>query len=395
MKELCLSEADILLPKENYEKFSVIACDQFTSEPKYWEDLYEFTKGYPTALDLILPEIYLKDDNSDEISRINANMEKYLESGVFREIKNSFIYVKRIQSDGILRQGLIGKIDLKEFSYKGEKASICSTEKTVLERIPPRAEIRKSAKLELPHIMLLFDDKKDTLMQYLEAREKDFENIYDFNLFGGAGSISGFKTDSTANCKIKEILTALSDKNNGLLFCVGDGNHSLAAAKSIYEQSGREEDRYALAEIVNIHSPAINFEPIYRVCFGVNPEKTVEEFKDYCNSKGGVYEHTFKCVRSMGEQNIKVNSDFRLPVATLQDFLDNKKPDIKIDYIHGIESTEKIAKESDDRLGFIFKGMDKDQLFGAVIKNGSLPRKTFSMGHALDKRFYLEAREIK
>lgn len=395
MKDLCFSEADILLPKKDYEKFAVIACDQFTSEPEYWEKLKSFTKGADTALDLILPEIYLKDDNTAEINTINENMEKYLEKGVFECFKNSFVFTKRMQSDGVLRLGLIGKIDLKDFSYTGKTAAIRSTEKTVLERIPPRAEIRRGAKLELPHVMLLFDDKEDTVMSYLSGRETEFRELYNFSLFSGAGSIKGYKTDADANAKVKEMLHKLQNDNNGLLFCVGDGNHSLAAAKSIYENSGLEKDRYALVEIVNIHSPAINFEPIYRVCFGVNPETVINEFQDYCERKGGEYNHLYKCVYKGGEINISIKSDYRLPVAALQDFLDNVKSDVKTDYIHGTYSAEKIACANSDRIAFIFDGMRKDDLFKAVIKNGSLPRKTFSMGHALDKRFYLEAREIK
>ena len=394
-KALCFSEADILLPKENFEKFAVIACDQFTSEPEYWQDVREYTQGCPTALDLILPEIYLKDDNSDEITRINGNMRKYLSDGVFNQVKNSFIFTKRIQSDGALRLGLIGKIDLKEYSYlDGVTAAVRSTEKTVLERIPPRAEIRQGADLELPHVLLLFDDKKDLVMSYLENSQERFEKLYDFTLFGEAGSISGYKVDGNSAIKVKGLLSDLQSENNGLLFCVGDGNHSLAAAKSVYEQTGLETDRYALVEVVNIHSPAINFEPIYRVVFGINPDTVIDKFIDYCDKLGGDYEHNFRCVCSHGVRNIKVKSNYRLPVGALQDFLDSANGNYKIDYIHGIDSTEKISRSSDNTLGFIFDGMQKSELFEAVIKNGSLPRKTFSMGHALDKRFYLEARCI-
>lgn len=393
--KLCFSEADILLPKQDEDRFAVIACDQFTSEPEYWEKVRSFTSGYNTAYDLILPEIYLKDDNAEAIKRINSNMEKYLANGVFREVKDSFIYVKRVQSDGLVRDGLIGKIDLSEYTYTASgDGKIRSTEKTVIERIPPRAEIRRGASLELPHVMLLFDDESDRLMKYLESRKNSLEKLYDFELFGGAGSISGYGLDEAAKEKAKQILLETERKNNGLLFCVGDGNHSLAAAKSIYEKTGRECDRYALVEIVNIHSPAINFEPIYRVLFEVDPDGIVNDFIDYCEKKGGVYRHEFTCVSRGGEREISVPSDFTLPVAALQDFLDNEKPQVKTDYIHGIDSTVNIATAEDNRIGFLFKGMEKGELFTAVAKDGALPRKTFSMGHALDKRFYLEARRI-
>ena len=312
MDDLCISPADILIPKKDFERFSVIACDQFTSEPEYWEKVRDFTKGYPTALDLILPEIYLKDDNTDDIKRINENMNRYLSSGVLDEVKNSFIFVRRRQSDGIMRLGLIGKIDLKEYSYLDDgKGSVRSTEKTVMERIPPRAKIREGADIELPHIMLLFDDKGDTVLGQLEDKKEALDKLYDFELFGEAGSVEGYRVDGENADKVLRALGEIKDKNGDLLFCVGDGNHSLAAAKSIYEKSGLEKDRYALAEIVNIHSPAINFEPIYRVCFGVDPEKTVEEFKEYCDKKGGEYEHGFLRRRGANKGKIRLPSGRR------------------------------------------------------------------------------------
>lgn len=395
-KNLCFSTADILLPKKDFEKFSVIACDQFTSEPEYWDKVYEYTKGYPTSLDLILPEINLKDDNSAEIELINHNMNRYIESGVFNEVKDSFIFVRRRQSDGVLRLGLVGKIDLKEYSYSDDfKAQVRSTEKTVLERIPPRAKIRKDAIIELPHIMLLFDDPEDSVLGNLERDRENLRKLYDFDLFGGSGSIEGYTVNGDTAKRVIDSLGVIKDKNAGFVFCVGDGNHSLAAAKSIYDESGLEKDRYALVEIVNIHSPAINFEPIYRVVFGVNPEKFLEDFTAYCKKTGGKYEHSFKCVSASFCKRISIKSNYRLPVAALQNFLDNEKQGVDIDYIHGVRSTEKISVATGDRLGFMFEGIDKSELFDAVGDNGSLPRKTFSLGHALDKRFYLEARVIK
>lgn len=394
--DLCFKKADILLPKKDFDKFAVIACDQFTSEPEYWEKAEEFTKGYNTALDLILPEIRLKEDNAAEIERINGNMKRYLSDGVFSEFKDSFVFVRRRQSDGVMRLGLVGKIDLKEYSYlDGAAASVRATEQTVIERIPPRAEIRKGAAIELPHIMLLFDDRDDVVMGNLEKEKDNLTKLYGFDLFGGSGSIEGYRVTGSAADAVLRNLCGLKEKNGGVLFCVGDGNHSLAAAKSIYEESGLHKDRYALAEIVNIHSPAINFEPIYRVIFGVDAEKTVDEFVRFCSVSGGKYKHTFDCVSSSFTKTVTVKSDKRLPVAALQDFLDSEKSDFKVDYIHGTDSVKKIAAAKEDRLGFIFAGMSKSELFGAILENGSLPRKTFSLGHALDKRFYLEAREIR
>ena len=392
---MCFEKADILIAKDDPQRFAVIACDQFTSEPEYWNGVREFTAGYPTALDLILPEIYLKDDNTAAIKKIHGNMGEYLASGVFREVKDSFIFVKRIQSDGLLRTGVIGVIDLEEYSYiAGEnRGAIRATEKTVLERIPPRAEIRKGAPLELPHVMLLFDDPDNLVTGGLENKTGSLQKLYDFDLYGNAGHIEGYRVCGDDADRVLSALSRIKDKNNGLLFLVGDGNHSLAAAKRVYEQTGLIKDRFALVEIVNIHSPAINFEPIYRVCFGVDPVVIINDLEKY-GGRGGAFTHEFKCVYAAGEQTVTVRSDYRLPVAALQDFLDNAKAGIRIDYIHGIDSTVKIASQSDDSVGFIFNGMGKDELFDAVIKNGSLPRKTFSMGHALDKRFYFEARRI-
>lgn len=391
----CFSAADILLPKKDYQKFSVIACDQFTSEPEYWEKVKQFTKGCPTALDLILPEIYLSDDNTSEINRINGNMKRYLAAGVFKTVDDSFIYVRRTQSDGVLREGIVGKIDLKEYSYLDNgRGSIRSTEKTVLERIPARADIRRGAAIEMPHIMLLYNDEQNSVTGLLNGNRDSFKKLYDFTLFGNAGSVEGYRVTGDTAKTVIDLLAGTADEKSGLVFCVGDGNHSLAAAKSIYEQSGLEKDRYALAEIVNIHSPAINFEPIYRVAFGVDPREIINEFVEFCKTHGGEYEHTFRCVYSGGEETVTVKSKYKLPVAALQNFLDSEKADVQIDYIHGIPSAEKIARDKPDRVGFIFEGMKKEELFSAVIKNGSLPRKTFSLGHALDKRFYLEARAI-
>lgn len=393
--DFCFSTADILLPKKDHSKFSVIACDQFTSEPEYWEKVGRITKGYPTALDLILPEIYLSDDNTKSINRINENMKRYLAAGVFSTVKDSLIYVRRVQSDGVLREGIVGKIDLKEYSYLDDgKGTIRSTEKTVLERIPARADIRKGAAIEMPHIMLLYDDKQNSITGLLNNKKDSFEKLYDFSLFGNAGSIEGYRVAGDTAKRVIDLLAGTADRNSDLVFCVGDGNHSLAAAKSIYEQSGSEKDRYALVEVVNIHSPAINFEPIYRVAFGVNPKEIINEFAKFCKAGEGEYEHTFRCVYTDGEETVKVKSKYKLPVAALQNFLDSEKADVQIDYIHGIPSAEKIARGKPDRVGFIFEGMKKEELFSAVIKNGSLPRKTFSLGHALDKRFYLEARLI-
>ena len=388
------SAADILLPKTDFESWAVVACDQYTSEPEYWEKVKECTADKPSALNIVLPEVYLSEDNNQLIENINKNMQSYIDSGIFNEYKDSLIYVERIQSDGKLRRGIVGKIDLESYDYHtGTNAEIRATEQTVLSRIPPRVEIRKNAPLEMPHVMLLFDDIEDKIFKYLEANKSDFKIAYDFTLMCNAGSIKGYFLNDDAKKTVLSLLENLKRQNDGFLFCVGDGNHSLATAKECYNQNKTENSRYALAEIVNIHDKALEFEPIYRVVFGVNPEELINEFVETLG-KGS---QKFTCVYGDTTKEIGVGATAKLAVGTLQGFLDDyvkNHPEAEVDYIHGEESLKKLASR-ENAIGFIFDGMQKNELFVAVNSDGSLPRKTFSMGHADDKRFYIEARKIK
>ncbi len=388
------SQASILLPKTNFESWSVVACDQYTSEPEYWDTVKSCVGNNPSALNIILPEVYLSDDNSSKIEKINKNMQAYLDGEVFNEYPDSLIYVERIQSDGKLRRGVVGKIDLECYDYRsGTNAEIRATEQTVLSRIPPRVEIRKNAPLEMPHVMLLFDDVKDEIFSYLDANKSNFEKAYDFTLMCNAGSIKGYFLNDEAKQTVLSMLHNLKEQNDGFLFCVGDGNHSLATAKECYNLNKTEASRYALAEIVNIHDKALEFEPIYRVVFGIDPEKLINDFV----SALGEGKQKFTCVYGETVKEIQVNATAKLAVGTLQSFLDEyikNCPGAEIDYIHGEDSLKKLASR-DNAIGFIFDGMQKSELFSAVNADGSLPRKTFSMGHADDKRFYIEARKIK
>lgn len=388
------SAADILLPKTDFESWAVVACDQYTSEPEYWEKVKECAADKPSALNIVLPEVYLSEDNSKLIENINKNMQSYIDGGIFNEYKDSLVYVERIQSDGKLRRGIVGKIDLESYDYHtGTDAEIRATEQTVLSRIPPRVEIRKNAPLEMPHVMLLFDDMKDEIFKYLDSNKSDFKIAYDFTLMCNAGSIKGYFLNDDAKKMVLSLLENLKNQNDGFLFCVGDGNHSLATAKECYNQNKTENSRYALAEIVNIHDTALEFEPIYRVVFGVNPEELLNEFVETL----GEGEQKFTCVYGTTTKEIGVNATAKLAVGTLQAFLDDyvkNHPNVELDYIHGEESLKKLASR-DSAIGFIFDGMQKNELFVAVNSDGSLPRKTFSMGHADDKRFYIEARKIK
>lgn len=389
--------ADILLPKNGFEKWAVIACDQYTSEPEYWKSAADYVGNAPSALNLVFPEVYLSDDNSKKISEINANMKKYINDGVFNEFKNTFIYIKRTVTGGKIRRGVTGLIDLCNYSYeKGSKTLIRATEETVPERIPPRVEIRKDATLELPHIMLLIDDPDMTVIAPLDKKTEGEKPLYDFDLMLNGGHITGTALGEKAAAEMQKALGALIENSDDkLLFAVGDGNHSLAAAKECYRINKSEKSRYALVEIVNIHDESLEFEPIYRVIFGADPERVIHDFTEF---SGGDYNGTdaqeFTCVYGGRERKISVKPSSKLCVGTLQRFIDRyikENPSLKVDYIHGEKSLRLLA-EKPDTVGFIFDGMKKSELFDAVKQDGSLPRKTFSMGHANDKRFYLEAR---
>lgn len=391
--------ANILLPKGDFEKWAVVACDQYTSEPEYWKEVEKTVGNEPSALNLILPEVYLSADNSKRIEKINRTMTDYLENGVFREIENTFIYLEREVTGGKIRKGVVGLIDLQNYSYeKGSKALIRATEATVLERIPPRVLIRKDAKLEMPHVMLLIDDPKCTVIEPLEEKINGFEKLYDFDLMQQSGHIKGYSVDSETAEQIKTALSALVENTEDkLLFAVGDGNHSLATAKECYNLNKTEESRYALVEIVNIHDTSLEFEPIYRVVFGVEPEKFIENF---VSDLGGEYFGTdaqkFTCVYGESKREISLKPTGKLAVATLQTYLDEylkQNKNVSIDYIHGEDVVYSLCK-AENTVGFIFDGMQKSELFDAIKQDGSLPRKTFSMGHAADKRFYIEARKI-
>ncbi|MBR4117039.1 MAG: DUF1015 domain-containing protein [Clostridia bacterium] len=388
------SPADILLPKSSFENWAVIACDQYTSEPEYWEKVKTAAGDKPSALNIVLPEVYLSADNSERIEKINKNMQEYLYSDIFTAYNDSLIFVERIQSDGKCRRGIVGKIDLESYDYHaGTTAEIRATEQTVLSRIPPRVEIRKNAPLELPHVMLLFDDVKDQIFSYLVTNKDKFEKAYDFTFMCNAGSITGYLLDEAAKETVLSMLEDLKQQNDGFLFCVGDGNHSLATAKECYNLNKTEASRYALTEIVNIHDTALQFEPIYRVVFGINPEELLDELVKTL----GEGTQKFTCIYGDTVKEIGVNPTAQLAVGTLQAFLDEyvkNHPEAEIDYIHGEDSLKKLASRP-NAIGFIFDGMQKSELFEAVNADGSLPRKTFSMGHADDKRFYIEARKIK
>lgn len=391
--------ANILLPKSGFERWAVIACDQYTSEPDYWKSVKEYVGDSPSALNIVFPEVYLSGDNSAKISKINATMKEYLDGDVFDTYENTFVYVKRTLSCGKVRRGIVGLIDLENYSCeKNSRTLIRATEETVAERIPPRVEIRKDAPMELPHIMLLIDDPGKTVIEPLDNADRTAPLLYDFDLMQNGGHIKGTAINGKAAKALQERLSALAGEDDDrLLFAVGDGNHSLAAAKECYRLNKTEASRYALVEIVNIHDSSLDFEPIYRLLFGVDPEEVIDGF---VASLGGEYKgadaQSFTCVYGENQREISVKPTAKLAVGTLQGYLDKylkQNPRARIDYIHGEDSLCELAK-AQNTLGFLFSGMRKDELFTAVSHDGSLPRKTFSMGCADDKRFYLEGRRL-
>ena len=412
---------NILLPKNtDMTKWSVVACDQYTSEPEYWADVEKIVGENPSTLKLTLPEIYLEEENIQErINNINENMKELMEENFFNEYKDSMIYLQRTQKDGKIREGLMGIVDLEGYNYEvGSQTPIRATEKTVIERIPPRVKIRQNATLELPHIMILIDDDKKDIIESLKTKVNENDVVYDFDLMKDGGHIKGYLLNNSTMDEIDKKLELLADedsfekkydvKNKGvLLFAMGDGNHSLATAKACYENLKKtmsEEEylnnpaRYALVELVNLHSDALEFEAINRVVFDTNPENLIKKLKEYyIINKEGNGEKFEIITKDIDEIWYIENPKSNISVGSIQIFLDEylKENAGKIDYIHGEGVTKELTSKNDNNVGFIFDAMPKSELFKTVILDGSLPRKTFSMGHSYDKRYYLEARKIK
>ena len=390
------ASADILIPKNNHDKWAVIACDQFTSDHEYWNKTSGIVGDNPTALNIILPEIYLEDGDSEQrIKNINNKMNEYLSDEIFEIYPDSMIFVERKLPDGKTRYGIVGAVDLEAYDYnKGATSLIRATEGTVLDRIPPRVKIRKDAPIESPHIMVLIDDPLKTVIEPL--KNADQKVVYDFDLMLGGGHIRGKLIGKENQDQIIKALDNLcGDETNPLLFAMGDGNHSLATAKECYTANPNPLNRYALVEIVNVHDNSLEFEPIYRVLFNVDTADIVGTAEILSKMQGDG--HKYRFITSDGEGEITLPATSALPVGTLQNFIDEyikANPQVKVDYIHGVDSVEKLAKE-ENTIGFVFNGMEKAELFPTVKQDGALPRKTFSMGEAVSKRYYMECRRIK
>ena len=405
----------ILLPKKgsDYKAWSVIACDQYTQDRDYWARCEKNAEGKPSCINLILPEVYLNDaDKAERIEKIHKNMVDYVDNGVFASEESEFVYIERTTAYGRVRKGLIVAIDLETYEWKPfSKALIRATEATIVDRIPPRMEIRRGAPLESPHIMLLVNDADKELVEKSGEIAKTSAPIYETELMENSGSIKGYAIkDGAALDSVKAALEKLYAKNTSadgsvFMFAVGDGNHSLATAKEFYEQLKRENPdkdlsnhpaRYALVEIVNLHSPALEFEAIHRIVTDIDRNKLLDDLTDSLKLSEKKSEQKIQIVLDGVAKDMYIHApSSKLTVGSLQNFIDGylQKNDGKVDYIHGIDVINQLSMDKNS-VGFILPDMGKEELFPTVICDGALPRKTFSMGHAEDKRFYIEARKI-
>jgi hypothetical protein len=440
-ESLALGVPDILLPKPGTDltRWAVVACDQFTSEPEYWDKVRDFVGEAPSTLNLIYPEVYLGEAQAEgRIARIRETMRLYLEKDLFVE-RPGLVYVERQTRSGV-RRGLMVCLDLEHYDFgKGSSSFIRATEGTILSRIPPRVKIREGAPLEVPHIMVLIDDAENSVIGPLTARKAELEKLYDFELMMGSGSVSGYRLNNAAlEEDVIKGLRALADPaafaaryglkagTPVLLYAMGDGNHSLATAKTIWEKTKtaaadkaavmRLPIREALVELVNLHDQALVFEPIHRVLFGLTPERDLTgEMEKYfqgrlrsaaCHGPAELMSmvdgqkgspHRIGLITSAGCRVLEVfEPASNLPVGTLQEFLDSfmeGKGARQVDYVHGTDPVIRLGSGS-GCAGFYLPAMKKSELFRTVILDGSLPRKTFSMGEASEKRFYMEARKL-
>lgn len=407
--------ADILFPQvDSMEKWAVIACDQFTSDPAYWERVRKNAEGAPSTINLILPEAELgTEKEAAHTALINATMAEYIGKDIFKTLKNALVYVERTLENGTVRKGLVGMVDLDTYDYSvGSTSAIRATERTVVERIPPRMRVRRDAPIELPHILMLCDDHDKVLIEPIGEKKDRLEKLYDFELMEGGKHIAGWLVQGEEaeafNARLAEYTANVGKKYEGLkgvpmVFAVGDGNHSLATAKSCYEELKAKNPgvdlsdhpaRYALVELENIHDEAQVFEPIHRVITKCDPHALLAALKaEACAEEG------FEVKWYIGAENGTVCLDkakSQLAVGVLQGFLDAylKENEGEIDYIHDDDALIALAQQ-ENSIGFLLPAMEKSQLFRGVIADGILPRKTFSMGHSREKRYYLEGRKIK
>lgn len=401
------SPASMLLPNAktaaDWQKWAVIACDQFTSQMDYWDDCVKIIDGAPSTYDYILPEAYLGTDKEQthtaEISRHMADFDP-----TSMRSFDGIVYLERTLPDGSIRHGMVGKIDLEAYDYSADSASpIRATEATILSRIPPRQKIRAEAAVELPHILVLMDDREAGIFGWL--KEQTLSSLYDFDLMLEGGHVSGWGVTGDVLDKLTEKIAAYEAvSNGGVVYAMGDGNHSLAAAKAHYEAIKAElgeaakdhPARYALCEVTALDDDSLVFEPIYRLMLHCDTTGVAEALQQV--TEAGVGEQTITvCIGDKEEVRHFTKTTHALTVGTLQNWIDKyceNHPGVECDYIHGEDDLRTLAKE-ENRVGFVFDTLAKTELFAYVGRYGTTPRKTFSMGEARSKRYYLEAREIR
>lgn len=417
INDLGFAVPEILLPKQgtDLKKWAVIACDQYTSEPEYWANASKEAGDAPSTLNLVLPEVYLgTDKETEKLGSIADTARKYLDEGILQSLGTGFILTDRATELHPSRRGLMAAIDLEGYSFEPGNKNICrATEGTVLSRIPPRVRIRANSPLELPHIMVLIDDPEGLTIEkaFEMADAEGLKPLYDTDLMLGSGHIRGtFVADGTpiAESIVNGLNTLKARNADGLLFLVGDGNHSLASAKAHWEniRAGLSDEekkthpaRYALAEIVNIHDKGLDFEPIHRVVFNISAEEFISKAKEYFKDNGieinsAADDKQSFVVVTEGAEDVKIslgNPPHTLAIGSVQMMIDSLK--LECDYIHGEDSVRKLATAGNT--GILVPGISKDTFFSTVEKEGVFPRKTFSMGEAFEKRFYLEAKTIE
>lgn len=389
--------ADILLPRvDDMTKWSCIACDQFTAEPEYWREAERIVGSEPSTLRLMLPEAWLGvRDSAAETRKIYAAMKDYVNRSIFRTVEQSFIYVERTLPSGAVRRGLVGKLDLECYDWApGSATPVRATEGTVESRLPARVEVRRGATLEMPHIMVFIDDPENAVIPSAAGGEA----LYDFELMLGGGHIRGSRVTGEA---AERLTAALEAPEGAVRFAMGDGNHSLAAAKRCWEQIKRNlpeselethPARYALAEIVNIHDEAVTFEPIHRVLLETVPRGFIEEAAARLPRGKG---QAVTLLAGRREMEIETGMPLGALVALVDELLGDWRREHggEPDYIHGDEEARALGGKPSS-VGVLLPRLEKAELFPYITEHGPYPKKSFSIGHARDKRYYLECRAI-
>ena len=428
MSEACFTAADILLPAAGVplDPWACIAVDQFTSQPEYWQRAEHLADGKPSTLHIVLPEAYLgTPQEAERLESIRRTMEEYRKTVLTRKV-HGYVYVERTQMDGTVRQGLVGAVDLDAYDYaKGSKPAIRPSESTVVERIPPRLKVRRGATLETPHVMMLADDADCTLIEPIGLMKNQLPPLYDGELMLGGGHLRGWAVEDPALIAgIDAALAALADPaafarrwpaakgQQPMVLAVGDGNHSLATAKAYWEelkptlseeQRRTHPARWCLAEVCNVHSPAIEIEPIHRVVFGVGAKELYAALDAWDQQQGSsttMSDQRLRLADAHGESAVALaNPPAPLTVGSVEAFLADflpAHPGVTVDYIHGESTALALASDpAKPATAILLPDFAKADLFKGVVLGGVLPRKTFSMGPAEEKRYYIECRRLK